>query len=102
MLEALEKQSYILHCQTLASHEINYLRQFPELDQYTVEAADGHFIDHACHAEKGANGKVYAAGFIYSMNLKNGLLKPLCCVNKAKSRNSRPTRLHRKTKQRDG
>jgi hypothetical protein len=25
----------------------NYLRQFPELDEYTVEAADGHFMDHA-------------------------------------------------------
>jgi len=35
-----------------------------ELDEYTVEAADGHFIDHACHTPKGANGKVYAAGFI--------------------------------------
>ncbi len=80
MLEAIEKQSYRLHCEMLASHGINYLQHFPELDQYTVEAADGHFIEHACHTEKGANGKVYAAGFIYSMNLRNGLLKPLCCV----------------------
>jgi len=98
MLEALEKQSYILHCGTLASHGIDYLQQFPELDQYTVEAADGHFIDHACHTEKGANGKVYAAGFIYSMNLRNGLLKPLCCVTNG---TSCPTKLYRKTKQRD-
>jgi len=87
MLEAVEKQSYRLHCHTLASHEIDYLKQFPELDQYTVEAADGHFIDHACHTEKGKNGKVYAAGFIYSMNLRNGLLKPLCCVTNGTKRN---------------
>jgi len=64
MIEALEKQSYTRHCETLASHEINYLTQFPERDHYTVEAADGHFIDHACHTEKGANGKVYAGLFI--------------------------------------
>ncbi len=87
MLEALEKQSYILNCETLASHRIDYLQSFPELDQYAVEAADGHFIDHACHTEKGPNGNVYAAGFIYSMNLRNGLLKPLCCVTNGTTRN---------------
>ena len=87
MLEALEKQSYLLHCNTLASHGIDYLHLFPELDQYTVEAADGHFIDHACHTEKGANGHVYSAGFIYSINLRNGVLKPLCCVTNGTTRN---------------
>jgi len=87
MLEALEEQSYQLNGETLASQGINYLKQFPELDQYTVEAADGHFIDHACHTEKGANEKVYAAGFIYSLNLRYGLLKPLCCVTNGTVRN---------------
>ena len=86
MLEAIEKQSYIIHSKTLASQGIDYLDQFKELDQYTVEAADGHFIDHACHTEKGANGKVYAAGFIYSMNLRNGLLRPLCCITNGTKR----------------
>ena len=87
MLEALDKQSYKLHCSTLASHGIDYLQPFPELNEYTVEAADGHFIDHACHTEKGTNGKVYSAGFIYSMNLRNGLLKSLCCVTNGTKRN---------------
>jgi hypothetical protein len=86
MLEVIEKQSYRLHCSTLASLGIDYLKQFQELDHYTVEAADGHFIDHACHTKKGANGKVYAAGFIYSMNLRNGLLKPLCCITNGTTR----------------
>lgn len=86
MLEMVEKQSYTLHCRSLKTLGIDYLRQFQELDQYTVEAADGHFIDHACHTEKGAKGKVYAAGFIYSMNLRNGLLKPLCCVTNGTKR----------------
>ena len=78
MLEAIERQSYKIHCECLASSGIDYLKSFSELDEYTVEAADGHFIDHACHTPKGNNGKVYAAGFIYAMNLRNGLLRPVC------------------------
>lgn len=80
MLEAVEQQSYQLHCETLQAQSIDYLKQFPELDEYTVEAADGHFIEHACHTEKGKNGKVYAAGFIYALNLRYGLLRPITPV----------------------
>ncbi|HJO56583.1 MAG TPA: transposase, partial [Candidatus Scalindua sp.] len=87
MLAALEKQSYSINCKTLASNGIDYLQQFSELDQYTVEAADGHFIDHAYHTEKGANGKAYTAGFIYSLDLRYGLLKPLCCITNGTNRN---------------
>ena len=47
MLEAIEYQSYKIHCEQLASLGIDTLKSFPELDEYTVEAADGHFIDHA-------------------------------------------------------
>ncbi len=86
MLEAIERQSYKVHCDHLASLGIDYLKSFPELDQYTVEAADGHFIDHACHTPRGSNGKVYAAGFIYAMNLRNGLLRPLCCITNGTTR----------------
>ena len=80
MLKAIEKQSYELHCENMKLEGVDYLKQFLALDDYTVYAADGHFVDHACHTPKGSNGKVFAAGFIYAMNLKNGLLKPLCCV----------------------
>ena len=86
MLVAVEKQSYSINCAKLASYGVDYLKQFSELDQYTVEAADGHFIDHAYHTEKNANGKVYAAGFIYSMDLRYGLLKPLCCITNGTNR----------------
>ena len=86
MLEAIEQQSYNIHCEHLATSGIDYLKSFPELDEYTVEAADGHFIDHACHTPKGSNGKVYAAGFIYAMNLRNGLLRPLCCITNGTTR----------------
>lgn len=87
MLKAIEKQSYQIHCDHLASQGIDYLKQFPELENYTVEAADGHFIDHACHTPKASNGKVYAAGFIYAMNLRNGLLKGLSTITNGTNRN---------------
>ena len=87
MLEAIEEQSYQLLSEKLAAQGIDYLSQFPELDEYIVEAADGHFIEHACHTEKNDKGKVFAAGFIYSMSLRNGLLKPLCCVTNGSKRN---------------
>ncbi len=80
MLEAVEQQSYQLNCETLLSEGVDYLEQFSELDGYLVEAADGHFIEHACHTEKGKTGKVYAAGFIYALNLRNGLLRPICPI----------------------
>ncbi len=85
MLEAIERQSYKTLCNHLAASDIDYLKSFPELDKYTVEAADGHFIDHAC-IPRGADEKVYAAGFIYAMNLRNGLLRPLCCITNGTQR----------------
>jgi hypothetical protein len=86
MLEAFEQQSYQLHCEALLSQGIDYLKAFPELDEYIVEAADGHFIDHASHTEKNSNGKVYAAGGIYALNLRNGLLRFLCLVTSGTQR----------------
>lgn len=80
MLQALEQQSYQLHCQTLQAQGIDYLASFSELDGYTIEAADGHFMAHACHTQRSPNGSVYAAGFIYALNLRYGLLRPLCTV----------------------
>ena len=86
MLEAFERQSYQLHSERLLSQGIDYLKAFPELDEYTVEAADGHFIDHASHTEKNGNGNVYAAGGIYALNLRNGLLRFLCLVTNGTQR----------------
>ena len=87
MLEAVEQQSYDLYSEALSSHDIDYLKSFPELDDYTVLAADGHFIDHACHTEKSSNGKVYAAGFIYTLNLRNGFLRPFSLITNGTRRN---------------
>jgi len=87
MVTALEKQSYQLHTEILTSMGVNYLKQFPELDEYITEAADGHYINHACHTKKNSEGKVYAAGFIYALNLKNGLLRPVCVTTNGTNKN---------------
>ena len=86
MVKATEQQSYQLQNKALSSLGINYLKQFPELDEYKVEAADGHFIQHAYHTKKNSMGKVFAAGFIHALNLRNGLLRPLCVVTNGTER----------------
>ena len=80
MLKAVERQSYHLLSKILQEKGIDYLQSYSELNEYRVEAADGHFIEHACHTPKNKKGKIYAAGFIYALNLRNGLLRPLCLV----------------------
>ena len=57
MVKAIEKQSYQLQSEALSSLGINYLKPFPELDEYRVEAADGHFIQHACHTAKNSKDR---------------------------------------------
>jgi len=80
MLKSVAPESYKLLCAQASELGIDYLSQFSELDDYYVEAADGHFITHACHTPKNENGRVFAAGFIYAMNLRNGFLNPVCRV----------------------
>jgi len=102
MVKAIEKQSYSLQSEILSSLGINYLKQFPELDEYRVEAADGHFIQHACHTKKNSKGKVFAAGFIHALNLRNGLLRPLCVVTNGTERHQEIPALRTYIEQRHG
>ncbi|MCK5835294.1 MAG: transposase [Lentisphaeria bacterium] len=96
MLNAVEKQSYKIVSQKLESLGVNYLKQFNEFDGYTVEAADGHFIDHACHTEASENGITYAAGFIYALDLRLGILRPVCLVSNGSKRSSEVPAFKRK------
>ena len=52
------------------------------------------FINHARHTPKSDSGKVYA-GFIYALNLRNGLLRALCCVTAGTKRTHEPPALQR-------
>ena len=59
---------------------VDLLAGFPELDDYEVLSADGHFIEHPSHVKKENNRKVYAAGNIYAQNIRNGLTQFLTPV----------------------
>lgn len=80
LVKDVEEQSYKIHSDLLASLGVDYLSEYPDLDGYHVEALDGHFSDHACHTAKNDKGRVFAAGTIYSINMRNGLMRPFCLV----------------------
>jgi len=88
MLKAVAEESYKIHSQEMKDLGVNYLEQFSEFDDYVVEAADGHFTDHACHTKPSKNGITYSAGFIYALDLRLGLLRPLCVVTDGSKRSS--------------
>lgn len=70
--------------QQMKTLEVDYLKDFSELQDYEVYAGDGHFIQHACHTatcdpkkeqrRTGKLPKLHAAGLIYMQNLRNGLI----------------------------
>ncbi len=86
ILKAVASESYRIVCNLAEESKIDYLNHFSELDDYDIEAADGHFITHACHTPKNKKGKVFASGFIYAMNLRNGFLNPICKVTNGTNR----------------
>ena len=57
MLEALSKESYKLVCFKASNLKIDYLNHFSELVCFSVEAADGHYVTHACYTPKNAKEK---------------------------------------------
>ena len=57
MVKAQEKQSYQLHSKTLYSLGIDYLKQFPELDEYRVEAGMGILYSTPATQKKTSKGK---------------------------------------------
>lgn len=80
MLKDVSSASYLLLCKEAKEMGIDYLKEFPELNEYEVEAADGHFISHASHTPKNHEGRVFSAGFVYAMNMRNGFINPICKV----------------------
>ena len=80
LVKGVEEQSYTIHSELLTSLGLDYLSEYSNLDGYHVEALDGHFSDHACHTPKNDKGRVFAAGTIYSINMRNALMRPFCLV----------------------
>lgn len=89
MNELNAMEDYITNHCNLSMNKALDAQRFPlwkRSCEYRVEAADGHFIQHACHTKKNNKGQVFAAGSIYSLNLKNGLLRPLCVITNGTDR----------------
>lgn len=82
-LHAVSEMSHLYH-KLLSNHltakGIDHLAEFPELANYEVFSADGHFIEHPSHLNNRCKQKVYAAGNIYIQNIRNGLLQLLSPV----------------------
>jgi len=60
---------------------VDWLAHFPELKGCEVLAADGHVIEHACHAETDSKGRRVPVGIVYAMDLRNGLSVPVAPVS---------------------
>jgi len=80
MTKAVEEQSYQCNKRELQIKGVDYLCSYSDLDGYEVNSYDGHFVDNACHTPKNEKGKIFAAGFIYSLDMRTGLMRPLCLV----------------------
>ena len=63
----------------------DFLKAFPELNDYAVFNGDGHYISHSAHAVPGT-GKKYAAGSIYIQSMRTGNLFPFCTVRDGRRR----------------
>ena len=63
-----------------ADSGIDYLKEFPELDNYNVMNGDGHYFSHASHT-KPLKEKTSAAGSVYIQSLRSGNIFPLAVVS---------------------
>lgn len=75
LLREVDSQLYARGSQKLQSEDL--LQLFPELAQRAVWAADGHKIEHACHARRDDQGRLVAVNSLYLLCLHSGLLCPL-------------------------
>lgn len=75
-LLTVKEMSYLYHdflSDQLAG--VDYLQDFPEMDDYHVFSADGHFIEHPSHLAKKCGKKIYAPGNLFIQNIRNGLIQ---------------------------
>ncbi len=60
---------------------VDWLAHFPELKGCEILAADGHVIEHACHAATDRKGRRVPVGIVYAMDLRNGLSVPVAPIS---------------------
>ena len=78
--------NYELLSKQLIDENIDYLNEFKELEGYEIFSIDGHYIEHSSHTERNDKGKVYAAGNLFALNLRNGLIRHFACVSDGTSK----------------
>ena len=80
LAEAVEEELRAKLSRWLALAGVNHLALFPELAGRAVFAADGHYIEHACHSPRDEKGRQVAFGNIFANDLSTGLLFPVCAI----------------------
>ena len=71
----------------LLADKVDYLKEFKELDEYGLFSIDGHYIEHCSHTERNEKGKVYAAGNLYALNMRSGLMQHFDFVSDGTGKN---------------
>lgn len=87
LVQEVTRQHYISLDLELSADKVDYLSEFKELEEYNVFSVDGHYIDHCSHTEKDGKGKHYAAGNLYALNMRNGLMHYFACVSDGSEKN---------------
>lgn len=90
-LHSLRRKNWIVDAATSIFHwfsqeaeliGLNYLKDFPELDSFSVFNGDGHFISHSAHTTASKkHSKTFAAGTIYIQDMRNGFLFPFTTLD---------------------
>lgn len=81
VLKDIESSYHFQLSRSLSDIGIDALDAFPELNDYEIFSGDGHFIGHPTHTKSSAkSGKVYPAGNVYILNMRNGLIQHFATV----------------------
>lgn len=70
----------------------NRLQVFSQLDNFDIYAGDGHFHAAAVHDERDEEGKRYAVGHLYTLNLRTHALTHLCITDQENRKKEREIR----------
>ena len=73
--------------QELSNDRVDYLSEFKDFEGYDVFSVDGHYIAHSSHTQRDSKGKLYAAGNLYALNIRNGLMRQFACVSDGSDKN---------------
>ncbi len=87
LTEEITQVFYELMQKYFEQFDVDFLKEFPELNDYQVWAGDGHYIDHACHTGKDSSGKNYGAGTLYAQDLRTGLMHVVTAITDGSRKN---------------